>query len=224
VTLCALSLALALTSGWTQTVPAAATEVTVDGRIAEVFGRRFILETDRGRILIDPASAQHVLSIAPGDRISATGAIADRTMLPRRISRQDGAVVYELAVPTGAAGIHATLAAMQLTPIGQPLRKKHHTEIMARMTDGRTVYVSLDRLGRVDEIEDAAHDKRTVVPARALSRDDYHDIARRAGFEPLEEIEIKKHHVELLTRNRAGEFVELHIDRTGYIYKQAWVR
>jgi hypothetical protein len=145
-------------------------------------------------------------------------------MLPRRISGQGGVVLYELAVPTGAVGIHATLAAMQLTPIGQPIRKKHHTEIMARMTDGRTVYVSFDRLGRIDEIEDAAHDKRTVVAVRALSRDDYHDIARQAGFEPLEEMEMKKHHAELLTRNRAGEFVELHIDRAGYIYKQAWVR
>jgi hypothetical protein len=47
---------------------------------------------------------------------------------------------------------------------GAPVRKKHHTEILARMPDGRTVYVSLDRSDRLWEIEDAEHDRKRAVP------------------------------------------------------------
>lgn len=214
-------------------------DTTIEGRIAEVFGGRFILETDRGRILVDPIGMGRALAAAPGDRVSATGISAEEnTMLARRIVRPDGSILYEHTGPEAAGqptaaplpkvdwrtDIPAALAALELTPIGQPVRKKHHTEIMARMADGRTVFVSFDRLGRVRELEDAAHDKAAAIATRALTREDYDDIARRAGFQPFNGIETKRHHVELLTRNRTGELIELHIDRAGYIYKQVWLR
>jgi hypothetical protein len=205
-------------------------EITVEGVVAEVFGNRFIVETDRGRILVDPAGILAPLKVSPGDRVSAVGGMTERTLEARRISGSDGSVLYDYAQPgarphaEGRLDIKAALAKLQLTPIGQPVRKKHHTEIMARMGDARTVFVSFDRFGRIGAIEDAVHDKATVVAARPLSRDDYLDVARRAGFEPLDDLQTKKHHVELLGRNRAGDLIELHIDRAGYIYKQVWVR
>jgi hypothetical protein len=202
---------------------------TVEGQIAEVFGSRFIVETDRGRILVDPVELLAPIAVSAGDRVSAEGNLAERTLRARRIVRSDGSVLHAYAGPPvparmdGRGDIEATLAALQLTPMGPPVRKKRHTELMARMSNDRTVYVSFDRFGRIAAIEDAVHDKPAVA-ARALSRDDYLDIARRAGFAPLDELEARKHHVELLSRNRAGELIELHIDRAGSIYKQVWVR
>lgn len=205
-------------------------DTTIEGRVAEVFGSRFVVETNEGRILVDPVGLLAPLVVSPDDRVSVTGGMAERTLLAKRITSADGSVLHHREEPSLRGGvddprdIRAALAALQLTPMGQPVRKKHHTEIMARMSDGRTVFVSFDRFGRVHAIEDAMHDKAAAVSARALSPNDYLDIARRAGFEPLGELETKKHHAELLSRNRTGVLIELHIDRAGYIYKQVWVR
>jgi hypothetical protein len=213
-----LGLALNLPKAFAQDAAAEPTEITIEGKVAEVFGSRFIMETDRGRILLDP-----------GDKVSATGSLAQRTLLARRVAGADGSVLHDYAGMirariVGHGDIMAALAARQLTPIGLPVRKTRHTEVMARMANGRTVFVSFDRFGRIDEIEDAAHDREAVVASRALSRSDYLDIARRAGFDPLDELEVRLHHVRLLSRNHASELVELHIDRAGYIYRQVWVR
>jgi hypothetical protein len=201
---------------------------TIDGRIAEVFGSRFVLETSDGRVLVEAVGMQKTLIFKAGERVSASGTLADRTLSARRIVGADGTVLHQappsVPVAAGPGDINAALASLQLTPVGPPVRKKHHTEVIARMPDGRTVYVSFDRFGRIDEIEDAAHDKSNVAAPRMLTRSDYLDVARRAGFDPLDEMETKKHHVELLARNRAGELLELHIDRAGTIYKQVWVR
>jgi hypothetical protein len=224
-----LGLALNLPKAFGQDAAAGPTEITIEGKVAEVFGSRFIVETNRGRILVDPAGILVPLSVSPGDKVTATGNLAQRTLLARRIAGVDGSVLHDYAGPirartVGHGDIVAALAARGLTPIGLPVRKTRHTEIMARMATGRTVFVSFDQFGRIDEIEDAAHDREAVVASRALSRSDYLDIARRAGFDPLDDLEVRLHHVRLLSRNRAGELVELHIDRAGYIYRQVWVR
>ena len=224
-----LGLALNLPKAFAQDAAAEPTEITIEGKVAEVFGSRFIMETDRGRILLDPAGILAPLTLSPGDKVSATGSLAQRTLLARRVAGADGSVLHDYAGMirariVGHGDIMAALAARQLTPIGLPVRKTRHTEVMARMANGRTVFVSFDRFGRIDEIEDAAHDREAVVASRALSRSDYLDIARRAGFDPLDELEVRLHHVRLLSRNHASELVELHIDRAGYIYRQVWVR
>ncbi|MFZ5691266.1 MAG: hypothetical protein ACOY5F_08405 [Pseudomonadota bacterium] len=218
--------------GHAQSVPGAAAEMQIEGTVAEVFGARFVIDSENGRLLVDPNGAAAALPVAPGDRVTALGLLRDRTLTASRIARSDGSVLYQAAppkpsaasLPEGRIDIEQALAGLQLTPTGPPVRKKHHTEILARMQDGRNVYVSFDRLGRIDEIEDASHDKATLSPPRPLTEADYRELARKAGFEPAGEFEFKKHHAELLTRNRAGELIELHIDRAGYIYKQKWIR
>lgn len=199
-------------------------EVSVSGRVTDVFGRRFVIEGQHGRTLVDPVGALQPLKLRPGDRVAATGPVQDGVLIARRIASGEGAVLFEQAGSSGAADIDAALAGMQLTATSPPVRKKRHIEITARTADGRTVYVTFDRLGRIEEIEDSAHDKKRVVATRVLTRADYEDLARRAGFEPLDDFEQKKDGAELLTRNKAGELVELHMDRSGYIYKQEWVR
>jgi len=110
-----------------------------------------------------------------------------------------------------------------LTAMGEPVRHPKHIEIPARTGTGKTVIVSLDRFGRLDEIEDAERD-RERRPAQSIGPADAERIAREAGYTIREAPEQRKHHFEILATNAKGETLELHMDFSGNIYKQVWVR
>jgi hypothetical protein len=208
------------------------------GKVVEVFGNRFILDVAGERTLVEPSGDQPVLSASVGNDVRVEGQRIGALIRAERIFRGTELMLAPLpgaastalsptatppaAVPPERTGIPAILRDLSLTPIGAPVRKKHHTEILARMPDGRTVYVSLDRSDRLWEIEDAEHDKKSAV-ARGLTRDDYTRLAREAGFKPTGGFEQKRNHVELEATNRRGERLELHIDLAGTIYKQIWL-
>jgi len=204
--------------------PSRSPELTVTGRVTDVVGRRFLIDADQGRTLVDPVDAPSSLNLSPGDRISVTGSVLDGILLARRIVTVDGALLFERSAGPGLSNVDATLASLHLTPTSSPVRKKRKVEVTAQTAEGRKVYVTFDRFGRIDEIEDADHDKKRVVAIRTLARTDFEELARRAGFEPLDDFEQKKDSVEILVRNRSGELLELHMDRNGYIYKREWVR
>ena len=112
-----------------------------------------------------------------------------------------------------------------LTAMGEPVRHPKHIEIPARTGAGKTVIVSLDRFGRLDEIEDADHDReRDRRPAQSIGPADAERIAREAGYTIREAPAQRKHHFEILATNAKGETLELHMDFSGNIYKQVWVR
>jgi hypothetical protein len=134
--------------------------------------------------------------------------------------------------PAGDAGLMANqdrdnvlriLKDAGLTAMGEPVRHPKHIEIPARTATGKTVIVSLDRFGRLDEIEDADRD-RERRPTQSISPADAERIAREAGYTIREAPEQRKHHFEILATNAKGETLELHIDFGGNIYKQVWVR
>jgi hypothetical protein len=212
--------------------------IILEGKVVEVFGNRFILDAAGERTLVEPSGDQPVLSASVGNDVRVEGQRIGALIRAERIFRGTELMLAPLpgaastalsptatppaAVPPERTGIPAILRDLSLTPIGAPVRKKHHTEILARMPDGRTVYVSLDRSDRLWEIEDAEHDKKSAV-ARGLTRDDYTRLAREAGFKPTGGFEQKRNHVELEATNRRGERLELHIDLAGTIYKQIWL-
>jgi len=110
-----------------------------------------------------------------------------------------------------------------LTAIGEPVRHPKHIEIPARTGAGKNVIVSLDRFGRLDEIEDADRD-RERRPAQTIGPADAERFAREAGYSIREAPEQRKHHYKILAANAKGEILELHMDFAGNIYKQVWVR
>jgi hypothetical protein len=212
--------------------------VILEGKVVEVFGNRFILDAAGERTLVEPSGDQSVLSARVGDDVRVEGHRIGALIRAERVFRGTEPMLAPgrgpaptalspsatppVAVPPERTGITAILQDLGITPIGAPVRKKHHTEILARMPDGRTVYVSLDRSDRLWEIEDAEHDKKSAVP-RGLRRDDYARLAREAGFTPTGGFEQKRNHVELEVTNRRGERLELHMDLAGTIYKQIWL-
>lgn len=213
------------------TQPAQA-NIVLEGKVVEIFGNRFILDAAGERCLVEPYGDQSVLSASVGDNVRVegqrTGALvrAERVLRGTEpmLSASPAALAPATTPPTFVPpGIAAILQDLGLTPIGAPVRKKQHTEVLARLPDGRTVYVSLDRSNRLWEIEDAEHQKNSAAPP-GFTRDDYARLAREAGFSPTGDFEQKRNHVELEVTNRRGERLELHMDLAGTIYKQIWLR
>lgn len=229
--------------------------ITLKGKVAELFGDKFVLEDGSGRILVQtgPAGPQ-AIAVKAGETVSVVGMPRDKTFDARQILRENGEVVFAapapqpgIAPPPLAAGlappppagrgrpddprgpvdrkaIDKVLQDINLTAMGEPVRHPKHVEIPARAADGKLVIVSLDRFGRLDEIEDADHDKERISESRAIAPADVERIAREAGFTPSEPVERRKHHFEILATNRSGETMEIHMDLGGRIYKQVWVR
>ena len=226
--------------------------ITIKGKVAELFGDKFILEDGSGRILIQTGTAgPRAIAVTAGETVSVVGIPRDRTFDARQILRENGEVVFAaspsppamapppvagLAPPPGRGrpddprgpvdrkAVDKVLQDMKLTAMGEPVRHPKHVEIPARAADGRLVIVSLDRFGRLDEIEDADHDKDRILESRSIAPADVERIAREAGFTPREPIERRKRHFEILATDRNGETIELHVDLGGRIYKQVWVR
>jgi hypothetical protein len=222
--------------------------VTVKGRITDTFGEKFVIEDDSGRILVEmrvpPAQAP---ALQRGDTVLVTGLPRNRILDARRVVRENGEVIFSdpmpvagvppatstPALPTQPApasepglspdSIARTLRSVGLTAVGPPVRHRKHVEIPARTATGTEVIVSLDRLGRLWEIEDAEHDNKNV-PVRLTSIADAERALRQAGYKPRGEIERRKHHFEALVTNPRGEVVEVHMNLSGHVYKQTWLR
>jgi hypothetical protein len=127
----------------------------------------------------------------------------------------------------GTSGWRAALAEMKLTPRGEPYATKKHMEVLATNADGRTLEVKFDFYGRIDSVTDANHRPGSGLLSgwrSAAAPADLDRTVRDAGFTPLGAFQTRKHHIEVMARNQRGEAVGLHIDQSGYIYKQVWLR
>jgi hypothetical protein len=130
------------------------------------------------------------------------------------------------APPVGSAATfnpRTALEALQIRPVGELKRKKHHFETDAIMSDGRRVIVSFDLSGRLWEIEHAEHDKHRYGDG-PINADSAVQAVRSAGFGNPSVREIKRNHTVVGAVTRNNEAVELHVDRGGVIYKQVWMR
>ncbi len=234
--------------------------VSIKGKIADVFGDKFVLDDGSGRILVQTGpGGPPSLAVTSGETVTVTGLPRDKTFDARKIQRENGEVIFAAATPPpppapgiGTAAIAPPPGARQpepprgpaadarfgsdresmlrvlkdagVTAVGEPVRHPKHIEIPGRNAAGKEVIASLDRFGRLDEIEDADHDPERVSEKRPIGPADAVRIAREAGFTPSEPVERKKRHFEILATNAKGETLELHMDFGGTVYKQIWVR
>lgn len=227
--------------------------VSIKGKVTDVFGDTFVLDDGSGRILVQtgPGGPQS-LAVTSGETVTVTGLPRDKTFDARKIARDNGEVVFAPTAPPPApppgafppsppdlagpgpagdprSGIdrEAMLRVVRdagVTPVGEPVRHPKHIEVNGRTGAGKNVIVSLDRFGRLDEIEDDDHDHDRVVEKRPFGPAEAERAARDAGFTPRPAPERRKHHFEVLATNAKGEMVELHVDFAGNIYKQVWLR
>jgi hypothetical protein len=158
-----------------------------------------------------------------GATISGATALSAQVLGPQPSVGPATVAGRDLPAPATAFNPAPALADLQLRPVGDVTRRKHHYETEAVMSDGRRVVVSFDLSGRLWEVEHAEHDRRRAGGGPA-SADASLDAARAAGFLSASVLETKRHHTVVAAMTRKNEAVELHIDGNGAIYKQVWVR
>ncbi|MGL4285013.1 MAG: hypothetical protein ACRCVA_01640 [Phreatobacter sp.] len=224
-----------------QTAPAEAVagETVVRGRILDRFGDRLVIDGLAGRILVDvQAVTGQAAALAPGQVVVAEGLLSARVLQARRVAVTEGepvpnaypmpapGPVAQLAAPPSldAGAIGATLQAAGYAIADAPVRDGKDTEVAVRDSQGRAWTASLDRFGRLGEIELADYDDDNVPERPAFAAEELPRIIARDGFQPRGAAERHDEHFEILAFNRRSELIELHVDFAGRIYKQVWVR
>lgn len=227
---------------------AAGDGATFKGKVVDDFGGKIVIETDAGKLLVEPRGGAAAAKVTTGETLVVTGNASQRVIDATRIVRENGETVFFASstaapavnpapsVPPAAgtfggwaaqdvssAQIQAVLKDHGLTQVGTAERKKRHIEIPTRSADGRNVIASLDLFGRIWEIEDAEHDNKTV-PVQLTSETQAANVITQAGYSTPRAIERRKHHFEVLTTSRSGEPMEIHVNLAGHIYKRVWVR
>jgi hypothetical protein len=72
----------------------AAAEITIVGRVAEVFGNRFVLEDAPGRVLVDAGPEWHRrYDLRPGEYLRVVGEMDGGSFEAFRITRSDGTIL-----------------------------------------------------------------------------------------------------------------------------------
>ncbi len=130
----------------------------------------------------------------------------------------------QLARPADAATVRTTLEAIGLRAAGAPVRKNKHTEILARDAAGKAWTASLDRFGRLEEIELEDYDDDNVPSRPNFDNSGLTRIVEAAGYRARAGIERRSEHFEVIALNQQGDLVEVHVDFAGTIYKVEWIR
>jgi F0F1-type ATP synthase membrane subunit c/vacuolar-type H+-ATPase subunit K len=224
--------------------------VVVRGRVADVFGDRFLIEDPTGRVLVEAANAEKPASLESGQEVVIEGRLRGRVLEARRVTLgtevpaapaatvaapaagqaaappvgPGGETLATLMRPADAASIRAAIEGAGFSMAGSPVRHDKHTEIPVRDARGRAWVAWLDRFGRLEEVEIVDYDESRVPDQPGFAPTEVGNVVQREGFAPRGTAERHRHHFEILAANGRSELVELHVDFAGQIYKQVWVR
>ncbi|QCI66891.1 hypothetical protein [Phreatobacter stygius] len=230
-----------------------ASETVIQGRILDRFGDRLLVDGPAGRILVDlqavPAQAG---ALATGQAVRAEGVLSGKVLQARRIAAAEAgpaisgppnaaslappvamAPVLPLSetemrlaagMPLDAGAIGQTLEAAGFAIVGAPIRDGKDTEVAVRDGQGRRWIASLDRFGRLDEVELEDYDDDRVPRRPGFAGPELVQMVARLGFQARGPAEPHDDHFEILVLNGRSELIELHVDFAGQIYKQVWVR
>ena len=135
-------------------------DITVTGKITDIFAHRFVVATATGRILADvgPAGAEQVQPKV-GDTVELTGEqkpselkVARFTAGGRTIEIQHGPKGDRSEAPVDPESALAALRSAGFVPASAPRRKPKHFEVQATR-DGRTVEVHVGLDGEIRKVK-----------------------------------------------------------------------
>ncbi len=227
----------------------ASRSITIEGRVTDVFGNKFVLEDASGRILVETGpSWWRTTEVSVDENVTVIGEPgASRTFDAFRIRHGDGReiVIREPDMPPPWAG--------QASPDGSERRLQRRADAddqreidtalstgidLKKITEdaGYVFGYDVDRKKDHYEVEAFGPNGAEVElhidftgNIRRIAMDDptYDDaglrqIVENAGYEWRGDIDRKKKHYEVEAVNAYGERVELHVDYSGEIYKEKW--
>ncbi|MGE0716077.1 MAG: PepSY domain-containing protein [Alphaproteobacteria bacterium] len=210
--------------------------ITITGTVTDIFGNRFVLQDDSGKVLVETGPQWHDrVEVKPGERVTVSGRPERGFFHAFAVTRADGTRI-ELqppGPPPGGRGPGPGMGPMGgpgMGPMGGPPGERGPGmgpmggpgmgPIGGRGPGMGPMAGRADGPGRGPGMGFMAGGPRHVAPEAEKSREALKEILRQAGYRDIEDMERKRHHYEVEARNRFGEKVEVHIDFAGNIYKE----
>lgn len=140
--------------------------VVVRGRIADLFGDRFLMEDASGRILVEAGQAEKPEGLASGQEVVIEGRLNGRVLEARRIRPVVAGAVTE--APPAAAGQPAApdAAPPQAGPPVSPPVNGDLARSLMRPADGAAIQRMVEGAGFRIAGSPVRHDKHTEIPVR----------------------------------------------------------
>ncbi len=207
--------------------------VTIQGQVTDVFGNRFVMQDQTGRMLVDGGPARHQrLDIRSGERLTVTGRMEENGFRAETIRREDGREIA-IARPAGKphrhergpdrrgparhAAVIAPEAATRAAEAagyrvqGAPQRHERHYEVIALNPRGERVLVRVDFEGRVFRETWDRGRGFDIRPEEAEAR----RLAEAAGFRLTGGMQARPRHYEVEAVRADGQRVRLHVHAEG---------
>ncbi|MCX7684786.1 MAG: hypothetical protein N2Z67_05860 [Acetobacteraceae bacterium] len=207
--------------------------VAIQGTVTDVFGNRFVLQDQSGRMLVDGGGPRHQrLDIRSGERLTVTGRLEENGFRAESIRREDGreiAIARPAGPPPRAAGTpdrrgpsrHAAVIAPEAAVRaaeaagyrvqGSPERHPRHYEMAALNPRGERVQVHVDFEGRVYRETWDRGRGFGGRPEEAEAR----RMAEAAGYRLTGPMEARPRHWEAEALRADGQRVRLHVHAEG---------
>lgn len=218
--------------------------LSIEGEVRDVFGNRFVLEDQSGRVLVETGPERgREYDLRQGERLTVFGEPDnDGGFEAARIVREDGSEIV-LRRPDGpprAAGddrrpardagpadrqdvgdaeLTAVLSNAGFTDIRLDERKGRHVEYDARGADGQRVEVELFLDGAVKKIEFEDDGRAVLEQVRPLLPQVVLQAAAERDLTEVEQFETKGRHYEIEGYDAASREIEIEVDFDGRIRK-----
>ncbi len=219
-------------------------ELSIEGEVRDVFGNRFVLEDQSGRVLVEtgPARGQEY-DLRQGERLTVFGEPdSDGGFDAFRIVREDGSEI-EVNRPDGSprqggderrdargpatddrrdigdAELAEVLTAAGFTDVRLDERKGRHVEYDALDADGQRVEVELFFDGDVKKLEFEDDGRAALDDVGAFMPEVVLQAAAERDLVEIEQFETKGRHYEIEGFDAAGREIEIEIDFDGRIRK-----
>ncbi|WP_099867772.1 PepSY domain-containing protein [Pararhizobium haloflavum] len=217
--------------------------LSIEGEVRDVFGNRFVIEDDTGRILVEtgPARGQSY-DLREGERLTVFGEPDGDSFDAFRIVREDGTEI-EVRRPSGPppwagqgesgrqapdgprqARLNEDEAAAVLRDAGfsdvrLEERDEHHYEFDATDVDGRAVEIELMFDGSFKKVEVDSGGAAQNADFRALLPEGVQRALDERGVVDIREFDAKPRHYEVEGFDAEGREIEMDIENDGRIRK-----
>jgi hypothetical protein len=220
-----------LVAGLSASTAAFAEPVKVFGTVADVFGHRFVIETEAGKVLVDigPKGADKV-AIKRGEKIEIEGDRKESEIRARRVTLADGHA-YEVSKPGATWREWLTGARPPETPgpcrieerqaFGEAEAKKLASDNGYQLTSDpvatkRHFRATATKGGKPYEID--LHRDGKIVEQTLFGPAEANKLVTEKGYELVGELRPVDKHFELLGK-LDGKFYELHAHRNGKLVR-----
>lgn len=182
--------------------------VIVKGKVADVFGDRFVLEDSSGRVLVQTPAGTNTLSVTTGETVTVVGLPRDRIFDAAQILRDNGEVVFAAPPPPPPSSTSPLPQQAPLPPqptgalrLPPPPRPPGGDALLTTNVDRDAMMRALQQTGLTAVSEPVRHPKHIEMTARTSAGK--YVVVSFDRFGRLDEIEDIDHDNKRIAEARA---------------------